>query len=284
MEQNEPYIPSKDKMPIFPLVNGVLSVIRRNPKLLLRAGLFPYLLLFAIGLWSTPESWGPIGYYAIRALELVLVICLWTFYASQLQRFVLKGPVEGAAHFLPKLNKTELRFGLTSLIILAPFSAFAIWYDQPLFFHQPDLLIMGGMTAMDGTGELLYTSLFAGWIIQIYAFILPAIADDDERSFIELCTLSFHAMRNDFSRLFASSLLVVLPVWLLFTMLRTLLYSSIFRQMALADDASALVWNLVFFAFETLNVFLGGGLLAMLWALAYGRWRNMGAFENECGG
>lgn len=282
--QKEPYIPSKEQMPIFPLVNAVLGVLRRNPKLLLRAGLFPFLLLFIIGLWTTPESWGSAGYYAIRGLELVLVVCLWTFYTMQLQRFVLKGPIEGAASYLPKLNKTELRYGLVSFIILTPFSAFAIWYDQPLFFHQPDLLIMGGMTAMDGAGQLLYTSLFAGWIVQIYAFVLPAIAEGDKRSFIQLCTLSFHALRNDFSRLFASSLLVVLPVWVFFTLLRVALYSSSLSELALQDNASALVWNLAFFALETLNVFLSGGLMALLWALTYGRWRNMEAFRNEHSG
>jgi hypothetical protein len=56
--------------------------------------------------------------------------------------------------------------------------------------------------------------------------------------------------------------------------LRIVLHSSIFANMALANDANALAWNLVFIALETLNVFLSGGLLAMLWALAYGRSRT----------
>ncbi len=264
----------QDKLPIVALVIGVKAVVRRNPMVMVRAGLFPFLLLFVIGLWQTPESWGKVGYHAMRSIEWVLVLGLWTFYAVQLQRYVLKGAMGGAASFLPKLNKREGRFALASIMVLSPLSLFAFWYDQTLFFNQPDLVLMTGLTAMDGTAELLYSSLFLGWLTQLFAFVLPAIAEDDKRSLPELFQMSFASLRQDFSRLFAASLLVVLPVWLLVAILRFILHMPFFTQMALADDASGIAWNLIFYALETLKVFVSGGLLAMLWALAYGRMRG----------
>jgi len=264
----------QDKLPILALVNGVYAVIARNPMIVVRAGLFPFLLLLTIGLWQTPESWGSFGFHAIRSVEYVIIIALWTFYASQLQRFVLKGPMDGAASFLPKLNKREGKYAIASIMVMSPMTVFAFWYEQPLFFSQPDLVVMGGMTAIEGTSELLYASLFVGWIMQIFAFVLPAIAEDDVRRLPKLFGMSFDILRTEFSRLFAASLLVVLPVWLLVAMIRLILHMPFFTQMAMADDASALAWNLIFFALETLKVFLSGGLLAMLWALAYGRTRG----------
>ncbi len=258
-------------MPILPLVNSVYATLFRNPMVLFRAGLLPFLLLLTIGLWQTPESWGAIGFQAMRSVEWLLMLGLWTFYAGQLQRFILKGPMEGAVSFLPKLNMREARYALASIFVTAPFSAFAFWYDQPLFFHQPDLVVMGGMTAIEGTGELLYASLFVGWVTALFACVLPAISADDPRKMFAIFAGSFETLRKDFSRLFAASLLVVLPVWLLVGMIRLVLHMPVFTQMAMADEASALAWNLIFFALESLKVFLGGGLLAMLWALAYGR-------------
>ena len=268
------------KMPILSLVVGVKAIVRRNPMMMVRAGLFPFLLLFVIGLWQTPESWGKLGYHAVRSVEWVLVLGLWTFYAVQLQRYVLKGAMGGATSFLPKLNMRERRFAIASILVLSPMSLFAFWYDQHLFFHQPDLVLMTGLTAMDGTAELLYSSLFLGWLTQLFAYVLPAISEDDKRSLPQLFQMSFEALRHDFSRLFAASLLVVLPVWLLVAILRFVLHMPFFTQMAMADDASAVAWNLIFFALETLKVFVSGGLLAMLWALAYGRSKG---FQNDAG-
>ncbi|NVJ92897.1 MAG: hypothetical protein HWE34_14640 [Methylocystaceae bacterium] len=262
------------KLPVLAMVNGVYAILMRNPMILLRAGLFPFLLLVVIGFWTTPPSWGAVGFQAMRSVEWILVLGLWTFYAGQLQRFVLKGPMNGAVTFLPQLNMREARYALASIFALAPLSVFAFWYDQPLFFNQPDLVIMGAMTALEGKGELLYAGLFLGWITQLFAFVLPAVAEDDERKIGQLLAASFEALRQDFSRLFAASLLVVLPVWLLFAMIRLVLHMPIFTQMAMADDASALAWNLIFFTLETLKVFLCGGLMAMVWALAYGRMRG----------
>lgn len=281
MSEQKPFIPTQGKLPIIALVDGVFRIILRNPMLFVRAGLFPFILLFIISLWTTPQDWDSASFYAVRTIEWLFLIALWTFFTSQLQRFVLKGPLDGSASFLPKLNKTEAKFAFASMLILLPFSAFAFWYDQPLFLHQPDLLIMGSMTAMNGIGDLLYTGLFAGWIVQIFAYVLPAIAQGDTRSILKLCSLSIEALRLDSSRLFAASLLVVLPVWLASTFLRILLHTSFITQMALSSDANALAWNLTLTLLETLNVFLSGGLLAMLWALAYGRWNNIESFKND---
>lgn len=267
-------IKQDNKLPILALVNGVFAVAKRNPMLFVRAGLFPFVLLILTGLWQTPESWGKAGYYALRSVEWVLVLGFWTFYANQLQRYVLKGAMEGAASFLPKLNIREARYALASILVFSPLTLFAFWYDQPLFFHQPDLVVMGGMTAIEGGGELLYASLFLGWLTQLFAFVLPAIAEDDVRSLPKLFQMSFETLRQDFSRLFAASLLVVLPVWLFVAMVRLVLHMPFFTQMAMADDASAVAWNLIFFALETFKIFVGGGLLAMLWALAYGRMKG----------
>ncbi|SCA57084.1 membrane hypothetical protein [Candidatus Terasakiella magnetica] len=263
-----------EKMPILAMVNGVYAVLSRNPMILLRAGLFPFLLVFLIALWSTPKSWGVESYYALRVVEWGLMVAFWTFYASQLQRFVLKGSMDGAVSFLPKLNAREGKYALASGLIFLPLSAFALWFDQPLFFHQPDILIMGGITALDGVSAHLYASLIVGWLIQLFAFVLPAITEDDPQSIKQLMRNSFHGLRHDFSRLFAASLVVVLPIWVLTFILRLVLHMPFFTRMAMGDDSSALAWNLIFIALETFKAFVGGGLLAMLWALAYGRWRN----------
>jgi len=264
----------EQKLPVMALVNGVFSVIGRNPLILVRAGLFPLLLTLLINLWHTPDSWGVEAFYAMRVVEWLLLIALWTFYAVQLQRFVLKGPMDGAASFLPKLNIREWRFAQASFIVVLPLSLFAIWFDQPLFFHQPDILVMGGITALDGISEHLYASLIIGWLTQLMAFVLPAIAEDDTRSLKDLLTASFNTLRTHFSRLFAASLMVVLPVWALAFILRLVLHMPFFTQMAMQSDASALGWNLISLALEILKAFIGGGLLAMLWALAYGRMRG----------
>lgn len=261
-------------LPILALVNGVYAVLARNPMVMVRAGLFPFLLLLVIGLWQTPEEWGEVGFQAMRSVEWVLLLGLWTFYANQLQGFVLKGPVSGAVSFLPKLNATEARFALASVFVMVPISAFAFWYDQPLFFHQPDLLVMGGMTAIEGKGELLYAALFVGWVSQLFAFVLPAVVSGDQRKLLAIFAQSFEVLRSDFSRLFAASILVVLPVWVFVTLVRMVLHMPFFTQMAMADEASALAWNLIFFALESFKIFVSGGLLAMIWALAFGRMRG----------
>jgi len=263
-----------DKLPVLSLVNGVYAVLFRNPMIFVRAALFPFLLTLLINIWHTPQSWGPESFYGIRILQWLLLLGLWTFYAVQLQRFVLKGSFEGAASFLPKLNQREWRFFKASVLVVIPLTFFAFWFDQPLFFHQPDVLVMGGITALDGISIHLYASLFLGWIMQIFAFVLPAIAEDDPRRTRDLFTLSFNALRQDFTRLFAASLLVVLPLWVGVFILRLVLHMPVFTQLAMADEASALVWNLIFLTLETAKTFIGGGLLAMLWALAYGRTRG----------
>ncbi|NVK19231.1 MAG: hypothetical protein HWE30_11090 [Methylocystaceae bacterium] len=262
-------------LPILPLVNGVYAVLARNPMLMVRAGLLPFLLLLTIGLWQTPKEWGDVGFQAMRSVEWVLLLGLWTFFALQLQRFVLKGPVQGAAGFLPKLDMREARFALASIFVMAPVSAFAFWYDQPLFFHQPDLVVMAGMTAIEGRGELLYAALFVGWVTQLFGYVLPAVAQEDGRKLFVIFSQSFEKLRKDFSRLFAATILVVLPVWVLVALVRLVLHMPFFTQMAMADEASALAWNLIFFALESFKVFVSGGLMAMLWALAYGRNKGM---------
>lgn len=263
-----------DKLPVFALVNGVYAVLFRNPMIFVRAGLFPFLLLLAINLWHTPQSWGQEAFYGIRVIEWLMILALWTFYAVQLQRFVLKGSFEGATSFLPKLNLREWRFFKASVLVLMPLTIFAFWFDQPLFFHQPDVLVMGGITALDGVSLHLYASLFLGWIMQVFAFVLPAIAEDNPRPARDLFAMSFNALRQDFTRLFAASVLVALPLWVAVFILRLVLHMPIFTQLAMGDEASALVWNLLFLTLETAKTFIGGGLLAMLWALAYGRTRG----------
>jgi len=263
-----------NKLPVLALVNGVYAVLSRNPMILLRAGLFPFLITLLVGLWHTPQSWGPQGFYAMRVLEWGLMIGLWTFYAVQLQRFFLKGGFDGAVSFLPKLNWREGRFAQASILVTLPLTLFAFWFDQPLFFHQPDVLVMGGITALDGISTHLYASLFLGWLMQLFAYVLPALAEDDPRPLKDLFAMSFHHLRTNFSRLFAASLLVVLPVWIAAFILRLVLHMPVFTQLAMGDEASTLVWNLLFLTLETLKFFIGGGLLAMLWALAYGRTRG----------
>lgn len=263
-----------DKLPILALVNGVYAILKRHPMVMFRAGLLPFLLMFVIGLWQTPPAWGDVGFQLMRSVEWALLLGLWTFYALQLQRFILKGPLEGAVSFLPKLNMREARFALASIFVGAGFAVFAFWYEQPLFFHQPDLVVMGGMTAIEGKGELLYAALFVGWLTQVFAFVLPAIAVDKPDSLIRIFAVSYETLRRDFSRLFAASLMVVLPVWLFITLIRLVLHMPYFTQWAMADDASALAWNLIFYGLESLKVFISGGLLAMLWALAYGRMKG----------
>ncbi|WP_135080968.1 hypothetical protein [Terasakiella sp. SH-1] len=264
----------EDKLPILATVNGVYAVLMRNPMVMVRAGLFPFALVFLLSLWQTPQEWGQSGYYGLRVVEWLLIIGLWTFYAGQLQRFVLKGAMAAQVSFLPKLNGREWKYALTSSLVFLPLTGFAFWFDQPLFFHQPDLLVMGGITALDGISGHLYASLFLGWFTQLMAYSLPAIAEDDPRSIKSLLAASFSGLRKDFSRLFAASILVVLPLWGLVFILRLMLHMPFFTQMAMGDEASALAWNLMFLALETLKVFVGGGLLAVLWALAYGRWRK----------
>lgn len=271
----DPYIPQKPQLPVMALVNGVFAVLKRNPMLMVRAGFFPFVLLVILGLWETPDHWGKTGYYALRIVEWLLSVALWTFYANQLMRFVLKGPMQGAAQFLPRLDGRELRFGQASLIVALPISLFAFWYEQPLFFAQPDMVIMGAMTALDGLGELLYASLFIGWLMQLMAFVLPLLSVGDRRPLKDLFVLSFKMLRNDFTRLFWASLLVALPVWLFIGLIRLVLHMPVFTQLAIGDPAAAVAWNLTFFVLETLKVFWAGGMLAILWALAFGRMKGM---------
>ncbi len=263
-----------DKMPIMSLVNGVYTILFRQPMTFVRAGFFPFVLVFLTMLWETPKSWGPEGYYGMRLIEGLMMLAFWAFYAVQLQRFILKGPFEGAATFLPRLNLREWRFAKASFFVMMPLTLFDFWFEQPLFYHQPDLLVMGGITALDGVSMHLYASLALGWILQLFAFTLPAIAEDDPRTLLQLLTLSFNGLRTDFSRLFVASLLVALPVWVLAFILRLILHMPVFTQLAMQDAATGLVWNTLFILLETLKAFVGGGLLAMLWALAYGRWRG----------
>lgn len=263
------------QLPILPLVNGVYAVLARNPMMMVRAGLLPFLLLLTIGLWQTPKDWGPVGYQAMQSVEWVLMLGLWTFFAIQLQRFVLKGPVHGAVGFLPKLDMAEARFALASIFVSAPISAYAFWYDQPLFFNLPDMLALFGMTALEGKSEMLYAALFVGWVTQLFAFVLPSVVSGQGEKLFVIFARSFEVLRKDFSRLFAASILVVLPVWLFVFFLRMVLQAQFFVELAMADEANALAWNFMFEALGAFKVFVCGGLLAMLWALAYGRNKGM---------
>lgn len=265
--QNQP-------LPIMALVNGTFAAVLRNPMNIFRACLFPALLTVLIMQWQSPEAWGAVGYHLTRALEWVLLLWLWTASACQLQRFFLQGPMTGATRFLPRLDRTEGRFMLLSILVILPYTLFAVWYQQPLYLHQPDLIIMGSITALDGTGELLYASLVVGWATQLLAYSLPMIADGDRRSPWLILGASFHALRHDFSRLFAASLLVALPIWAFFALARMILHMPAITAWALQDEGGALVWSFASVALEAIKIFLSGSSLAILWSLAYGRWRQ----------
>lgn len=262
----------RPRLGIMPLVKAVYVLLKRHFASFAKAAFLPFVMVWIIGLWQTPDEWGALGLYGMRAVEYGLYLAFWTFFAIRIQTFVLKGPLEGqGGGLLPRLDMRERRFAIASACVFFPVSAYAFYFNQPLFFHMPDLVVLASITALDGYSTAIYVGLFAGWLTQIFAYVLPALALDDQQPIPEQLWKSFEALRLDFSRLFGAALLVSLPVWLGFAVLRILLHAPVFTQAALNDEATAMVWNLSLYTLETVKVFVGGGVLAILWALAFGR-------------
>jgi len=261
-------------LPIMAMVNATFRTALQNPLAFLRACLFPALLTILIAQWQSPPDWGVMGYHLSRIVQWGILLWLWTASARQIQRFLLKGPMQGATGFLPRLDAIEGRFLILSILVSLPFTVFAFWYEQPIYLHQPDLLVMGSMTALEGSGLLLYSSLAAGWVTQLMAYALPMIADGDQRPLRTILRTAFESVRQDFSRLFAASLLVVLPLWLFIALVRMILHLPDVTHWALQDETAGLIWSIALISLEAFKVFIGGTILAILWALAYGRTRQ----------